>query len=223
MGRLKGIIVSLAFWRCLRLVDRICLGEGFHYAPHEFRIPLLIVSICGVLQNLLRLVEDGQIHRLSLLGWYLSSSYFLALREVVELLDVVISLELFILITVSGSPFSSTASLDFNVRRCISSTSSYLPWCLSTSARCVMLIGVLGRSLPSAGSIKPNVRHFPHWPRRTFVTKPSPRRGVFRDAGSTKGRRRGSIEAVRWRTVEGRPCRRVDTPANGRLKGRHGR
>ncbi len=77
------MIVSLAFWRCLRLVDRICLGEGFHYAPHEFRIPLLIVSIYGVLQNLLRLAEDGQIHRLSLLGWHLSSSYFLALREVV--------------------------------------------------------------------------------------------------------------------------------------------
>jgi hypothetical protein len=237
-GRLKGIIASLAFWRCLRLVDRICLGEGFgcaksdtgpvqlrfgHYALHEFRIPLLVVFICGVLHSLLRLVEDGQIHRLFLLGWYLSSSYLLALREVVELLVVVISLELFILTSVSGSPFSSTVSLDFNGCRCISSTSSYLPWCLSTSARCFMLISVLRCSLPSAGSINSNVRHFPHWPRRTPITRPSPHCGVFRDAGSTKGWRRGSIEAVTWRTVEIRPCRRVNTPGNGRLKGRHGR
>ena len=61
-----------------------------------------------------------------------------------ELLVVVISLELFILVSVSGSPFSSTISLDSNVHRCISSTSSCLPWCLSTSARCFMLISVFG-------------------------------------------------------------------------------
>jgi hypothetical protein len=73
-GRLKGIIASLVFRRCLRLEDRIRLGEGFgcaksdtgpvqlclgHYASNEFRIPLLIVSICGFLQNFVWLVENG--------------------------------------------------------------------------------------------------------------------------------------------------------------------
>jgi hypothetical protein len=136
---------------------------------------------------------------------------------------------LFLLISVSGSPFSSTVSptstfVDASLpppRTCPGVSARQLG--VSTSTRCFMLTSVLGCSLPSAGSINFNVRHFPHWPRRTFATRPSPHRGVFRDARSTKGWRRGSIEAVAWRTVEDRPRRRVDTPANGRLKGRHGR